>query len=360
MLIDTDVHFRWHSTAQLVPYLAEPWRGRLRGGMVTYAHVMYHNVAGVRRRDATPPGGGSPGSDPGFLVADLLERYSIDCAILNGEGGHLGLCALPDPDWAAALASAYNDWLAAEWLPIDSRFRASIIVATQDPQLAAREIDRVAADPRFVQVILPAGARFPYGQRVYHPIFQAAERNGLPVAIHLGAEGAGIMAPPTAAGYPSYYLEWHTLLPTVFQAHLVSFLAEGTFERFPGLRVVGVECGFAWLPSLLWRLDKNFRSLRAEVPWVKRLPSEYVAEHIRFTTQPMDEPPDRRHLAQLLDMFPAEQILLFASDYPHWDFDDPSRVFAGMPDSFRRRVLSENALELYRLHLPHPVGAPDP
>jgi uncharacterized protein len=348
-LIDCDVHVRWRHLEEVTVHLPEPWRSRAHKGLSLYQVDGYYNVNGLRRRDAAPPTGGSPGSDPSFTLTDLVDRYDLERAILLGESAHLGVSTLADPDWAAALASAYNDWLMTTWFPVDPRYLGSIIVAPQDPELAAREIERVAGHPQFVQVIMSSGARYPYGRRYYHPIYAAAERHGLPVAIHIGAEGAGINQGPTAAGHPGHYIEWHTCLTGTLQAHLVSMLCEGVFEKFPGLRWVMVEGGISWLPSLLWRLDKNWKGLRSEVPWVKRKPSEYAADHVRLTTHPLEEPDNPRHLLQLLDMFPAERMLLFSSDYPHWDFDNPVHVFKQWPEALRDRVGTLNARELYGL-----------
>ncbi len=348
-VIDCDVHYRWQSIEQIAPYVKEPWRSRLLRGASVYPNNTYFNVAGIRRRDAVPPDGGSPGSDPHFLIADLVDAYSMDYIILNGEAGHLGVSNLPNSDWASTLASAYNDWLINDWLTIDQRFLGSIIVATQDPQQAAREIDRIAGHPQLVQVLLGAGARFPYGQRHYYPIYEAAERNGLPIAIHPGTEGPGISNPPTAVGYPSYYIEWHTCLTTAFQAHLVSLICEGVFERFQELRFVFLEGGVSWLPPLLWRLDKNYKGLRSEVPWLKKCPSAYAEEHLMLSTQPIEEPPQSHQLNQILEMFPAEKMLMYSSDYPHWDFDDPRAIFRHFSSGFRGRVFSENARQFYGL-----------
>jgi predicted TIM-barrel fold metal-dependent hydrolase len=187
------------------------------------------------------------------------------------------------------------------------------------------------------------------GQRHYYPIYAAAQEQQLPVAIHPFNEGSGTAPAPTASGYPSHYLEFHTACILNVQAHLVSLIYEGVFERFPKLVFVFVECGVGWLPTLLWRLDREWKSLRIEVPWVKRKPSEYVAEHVRFTTQPLDEPDSLAHLHQLFDMFPAGEVLLFSSDYPHWDYDRPAYIAARLPGAIRERVMSENARVLYNL-----------
>ena len=73
------------------------------------------------------------------------------------------------------------------------------------------------------------------------------------------------------------------------------------FERFPKLKVALIEGGFAWAPALCWRMDKHWERMRAEVPHLKRPPSEYVREHVWFTTQPIEEPDQPQHLAEVID-----------------------------------------------------------
>jgi predicted TIM-barrel fold metal-dependent hydrolase len=97
---------------------------------------------------------------------------------------------------------------------------------------------------------------------------------------------------------------------------------EGVFERFPKLKVVAVEGGFTFAPSLAWRTDKHWSRLRVEVPHVRRPPSEYLREKVWFTTQPMEETRKQAHLRDIIDWLGWDR-LMFSSEYPHWDFDDP-------------------------------------
>lgn len=132
-------------------------------------------------------------------------------------------------------------------------------------------------------------------------------------------------------------------------SHLNSFVCEGVFETFPELRIIFVECGLAWVPALLWRMDKNYRGMQTEVPWLKRKPSEYVIQNCRFTTQPIEEPDNYGHLLQIFDMMQADKTVMFAADYPHWDNDAPSFVLKRLPGRFKNRIAGETAKEIYRL-----------
>jgi predicted TIM-barrel fold metal-dependent hydrolase len=99
----------------------------------------------------------------------------------------------------------------------------------------------------------------------------------------------------------------------------------------------------------MWRFDKNWKALRVMAPWLERSPSEYIMDHILLSTQPIEEPENRAHLRAILDMFPVEKMLMFSSDYPHWDGDTPDFAARAVPSAVRDRVLSETARELYRL-----------
>jgi predicted TIM-barrel fold metal-dependent hydrolase len=164
------------------------------------------------------------------------------------------------------------------------------------------------------------------------------------VAIHLGGQG-GINYQPIGGGPMTYYWPTHALLVQPAMSHVASVIAQGIFEKWPTMKFVIIECGLAWLPGLLWRLDANYKALRKETPWVKRLPSEYARDHIRFASQPLEQPQKKEHLHQILEMMDAEHVLMFASDYPHWDFDDPSQI--NIPAAWRERVFWQNALETY-------------
>ncbi|MBI3966815.1 MAG: amidohydrolase [Chloroflexi bacterium] len=158
----------------------------------------------------------------------------------------------------------------------------------------------------------------------------------------------------------SYFIEHHSLYPLLYTTHFNSLICEGVFERFPTLRVVFVEGGFSWLLPALWSLDNHWDALRSDLHQVKRRPSEYVREHIRFSSQPIEEPSDPRHLDRVLEWLDAEHILMFATDYPHWDGDyDPRQLFRTLPKSTRRRILAANALELYNLPSTRPASEPE-
>jgi uncharacterized protein len=278
----------------------------------------------------------------------LLDAYHVRYAVLLGQELR-PLGTLPNADYAAALARAYNDYLIEEWLAVEPRLRGAMLIATQDVTQAVKEIERVGRHPAIVEALVSNGARLPYGNRHYHPVFEACEALGLPFALHTGSEGSGINGQPSLAGYGSYYIENRQVRPQGYQTHIASLIFEGVFERYPKLRVVFIEGGYSWLAPFLWRLDADWRGLRRQTPWVRRPPSEYVWEHIRFTSQPLEEP---EHPSQLLEVFKwnrAERTLMFASDYAHWDFDSPADAFPRMPDDLRRRIFYDTARELYGL-----------
>jgi predicted TIM-barrel fold metal-dependent hydrolase len=306
----------------------------------------YVNVAGTMRDDAIPDDGSMAATDPAFVATQLLDECGIDRAILIG-GNITGLGGFPDPDVAAALATAHNDWLAERWLQHDPRFRGAIVVSPHDAELAAAEIRRLAGETGWVEVFIPLTNAL-LGERRFNPIFEAAAENELPVAIHPnGIDGTYVRGPSMAGGVPTYYLEWHTGLTQVFQANLLSLICHGAFERFPQLRIVIAEGGFAWLPDLVWRLGKDQKGLRDELPWLRRSPMEYVLDHVRFTTQPFYEPDEPAHLLAMCEIVHAEETLMMSSDYPHWDFDNPRRALARLPTAMRERILGANAVSLY-------------
>jgi predicted TIM-barrel fold metal-dependent hydrolase len=137
--------------------------------------------------------------------------------------------------------------------------------------------------------------------------------------------------------------------------HLVSILCHGIFERFPATRVAMVEGGLIPFVGFLWRLDTNWKACRNEMPWCRRRPSDYVWEHVRFATQPLESPDDPGQLVAAIEFLRPWDTLMYASDFPHWDFDEPEQTLRQLPAAWRDGVRWRNAQEFFRL--PSPVPA---
>ena len=87
--------------------------------------------------------------------------------------------------------------------------------------------------------------------------------------------------------------------------------------------------------------------MRLEVPWIDRPPMEIVRDHIRLTIQPFDAPNDANVVARALDQLPSDEMLLFASDFPHWQFDGDAMLPTGIDGALRRKILIDNPRAAY-------------
>ncbi|MGE0007906.1 MAG: amidohydrolase family protein [Parvibaculaceae bacterium] len=340
--IDCDMHPVIPDVGDLVRFLPAQWREAFESrGIPDFDSISYPPNAPLSARPDWRTAANAPPSSLEAFRANILDRWGLSHAIGNCcYGVHL----IFSEDMAAALASAVNDWMARVWLDADPRMRASIVVAWQNPQYAAEEIDRCASDRRFVQVLLPAMLEAPLGRRHYWPIYAAAARHGLPIGIHAGSS---YRFPVTPVGWPSYYAEDYASQSLAFQGQVASLICEGVFSKFPGLRVVLIESGVSWYTPFLWRLTKYWRGTRSEVPWVDRPPIEIARDHIRLTAQPFDAPGDPAVVGRILDQLQSDEILLFSSDYPHWQFDGDDAVPAGFSEALLRRLTVENPLSTY-------------
>ena len=250
--IDCDLHPALPGCEALLPYLEPHWQEVVTGrGLDNLDLALYPRGAPLTARPDWRPQRGLAGGTLEALREQALEPFGTGIAICNLL---FGAPALHNVDMAAALCRAANDWMAREWLDREPRLRAGILVPVEDPGLAVEEIERRAPDRRFVQVLLFGAAETMLGRRANWPIYEAAQRHGLPIAIHAGSAARHA---PTANGWPTYLIEDHVTFAQTFQSQLLSLIGEGVFTKFPRLRVVLLESGFGWVPNFLWRRHVN-------------------------------------------------------------------------------------------------------
>ncbi|MFN8522248.1 MAG: amidohydrolase family protein [Chloroflexota bacterium] len=345
LLIDCDLHNEVPNKEALFPYLPAYWVEHMQQTLFKGPSTQYYPQGSpVAARLGSKPTDGPAGSSLKLLQEQVLDPLGVDFGILN--------CLYPtddlhNPDAAIAMSRAVNDWQIEHWLEKDSRLRASIVIPSKLPAEAAKEIDRVGSHPGFVQVVMPVRTPQPLGNRNYLPMWEAIARNNLVAGIHFG----GIPGvPPTPQGWSSYFYEEYAGMAQVFATQVTNIVSEGVFDHFPAMRVVLLESGFTWLPAHMWRFDKEWKNLRRLIPWVRKAPSEYIREHIRISVMPVDAYPEPRQLVETVHQLGSEEMLLFATDYPHRHTADAEQdLLRHLSPDLARKIRGENARALYGL-----------
>lgn len=280
------------------------------------------------------------------LWIDFLEKTGIASSVLYPTAG-LAHSLVRDPEWAIALARAYNDWMAARYTAQSDRLRAVALLPLQDPAAAADELRRAVLERGAVGGVLPAvGLRVALGAAVYDPVYAAAEQLDVPLAVHGG--------PSQQLGLDSLepFAQVHTLShPFAQMIQITSVLMSGVLDRYPRLRVAFLEAGVGWLPFLAARMDRSYRARKRPeyVGGARRLPSRYLEEgRVYFSVDP-GEAGIGAALALL-----GDEVMLFASDFPHEVNADGCRnelaeLAQVVPADSLTRVLAGNARRFYRL-----------
>jgi predicted TIM-barrel fold metal-dependent hydrolase len=352
-VIDADVHVH-EDPAELAEYADAPWDVGLRE--IATVQERYLDLPGIspRAEYRVPFPGGSNRRQIAASAAEMrqgLDALYVDQAVLFPD--HLlSLAMVRDPAFATALARAYNRWLHERWLSEERSLRGALVIAPQNPEAGAKDIRRHAGEREFACVYLPAsGLKILYGHEIYNPVYRAAAEAGLPVVIH--------SVETVYPAFPFQLEQFRTSLavhalahPLSMVANLVSMLETAVPVRFPELKIGFMEAGTGWIPFIANRLDKEYVERRREVPLLQERPSRTMRRFF-YGTQPIEEPERRSDVVALFELFDGENQAMFASDWPHHDFDHPRHVFAlpFSPDA-RRKIMGLNAARFFGIEPP--------
>jgi len=347
-VVDTDVHLSIPFD-DLAEYMDEPYRSITKHPTYTPVHR-----GGWNRY----MGGKIESEKDNVRTAETLyERvcveFDVDYPLINAFPM---LNSVPEDDRAVEMMYAYNDYLIENFLDEYDEFLGLCTVATQEPDKAAEELDRMAGEDDVEGLyLLDSGAQPPLGDPRYDVIYQAAEEHGLHVAYHASA-GA-----PFAKDFPIQDNQFNRFLANHVLAHpwahmmtMTSLLVNGVPAKFPDLNFSFLEAGYGWVPYMAFRFNKEYSMRRSEAPLLEKSPEEYIRDQFYFSTQPVGEPNDPAHLEHVVDLVGPESLML-STDYPHWDFDHPDALDQHVrrfgDEEVRKRVLAETAIEAFDLSI---------
>lgn len=284
----------------------------------------------------------------------ILARRSYEAMGINKQvifpTPMLFLGMHPQFDMEALLGRAYDKWFCENILPMDPKMKTMLFVPFNDPKAALKTVEELGDHPDVVGFMVTSVRHKAVHHNDYMPLYRAIEETGKPLGFHAGYNWSdpSMLQVNRFGTMHALSFVWCNVV------HLSNWVMNGMPERFPKLKTIWIESGLAWVTWLMQRLDHTYLMRSSEAPMLKRLPSEYMRE-MYYTCQPM-ETDHPEALAVTLKMINAKEQLLYASDWPHWDFDAPNVIWdlPMLDDQAKKNILGENALRLF--NLPRPKG----
>jgi predicted TIM-barrel fold metal-dependent hydrolase len=348
LVVDTDAHY-YENPRAFGKYIDEPWRTRLE----RWTGLYYAPIAAASRTHDVLVGGRMKRKDLGLPVTDcrdgvleIMDYLDVDVTVLL-PGLLLGIAEISDKRRAVTLCQGFIEHMINETLDARQGVYTMIVASNQSPEDAARMIDRYGNHDGVCGVAMMTDAPFlPFGDSYYDPIYDACSRNDLALVLHSGYGGPE----GHESGYGlQTYVENHIAFVFNNMRQLTSMIFQGVPERFPDMKIAFQEAGIFWIPQMMWRLDSEYSMRRPEVPWLKKPPSEYIKK-MWFGTQPLERVPHEKYLKYCIEMMDGEKNLMFATDWPHSDFDSPVVIerMSFLSDEGKSNILAGNAQRLLR------------
>jgi hypothetical protein len=278
------------------------------------------------------------------LVRRAMESMSIDFQVVFPQP-MLEIGLHPSPEVATQLLMAYNRWFTETILPSEPRIKTMLGLPFENPEASLRTVREYADHPGVIGFLMTSQRPVRVHRNEYMPLYAELQERGMPLGFHAGPNQRDSMT-----SLMNTFLSAHAMsFVTCNMTHLTNWVINGLGERFPGLKVIWIESGLAWVPFMMQRLDHEYQLRQSDAPLLTKMPSDYMRD-MYYTSQPL-EITDLGLLESTFRAINAEETLLYSSDWPHWDFDVPGRIM-GIPflsDQEKRNILGENARKVFGL-----------
>ena len=252
----------------------------------------------------------------------------------------------PQVEMEVQLCNAYNRWLTQKIMPGDERIKALVVLPFNSPAEALKTVEEFKDVPGVIGFTVTSTRYKPVHSNEYMPLYAKIQETGKPIAFHAGYhwQDPSLATVNTFLGMHALGFAWCNIV------HMTNWILNGIPERFPGLKSLWIESGLSWVPFVMQRLDDQYLMRQSEAPMLKKMPSDYMRESCFYSCQPMEQS-SQVGLRATFEMINAETQLLYASDWPHFDFDAPRVIYDQefLSDQQKKQILGLNAAKLFGL-----------
>ena len=278
-------------------------------------------------------------------VLRSMRSIGIDYSVLFPTA-MLTLGLSPQVEVEVALAQGFNRWLVRDVIPDEGPIKTMLYLPIGDPDASVALIEELGEASNVIGFLITCVRNQPLHENRFVKVFAALNERRLPLAFHSGPHWS-----EESFRQFNRFISAHALgFPFFAMCQMTNWIYSGLAERFPSVTPIFMEAGIAWLPFMVGRLDNEYRLRSSEAPLLTKMPSDYIRDFY-YTSQPLDVIENQHHMQAIMEMFDGENHLLYASDFPHQDFDLPSTIWdmSFLSEDARRKILGGNAARLFNL-----------